>query len=104
MIRRSLALWLVAVLGCSPGGPLPWSPPTVSALPEGLLLVMIVDQMRADELTDSEGGFGWLHREGRGFERAMVDLSSASRALRNLADYLERNPSALVRGRPGGEG
>ena len=38
------------------------------------------------------------------FERAMTDLSSASRALRNLADYLERNPSALVRGRPGGDG
>lgn len=38
------------------------------------------------------------------FERAMVDLSGASRALRNLADYLERNPSALVRGRPGGDG
>lgn len=36
------------------------------------------------------------------FERAMMDLSAASRALRNLADYLERNPSALVRGRPGG--
>ena len=36
------------------------------------------------------------------FERAMIDLSSASRALRDLADYLERNPSALIRGRPGG--
>ncbi len=36
------------------------------------------------------------------FERAMVDLSAASRALRTLADYLERNPSALLRGRPGG--
>ncbi len=36
------------------------------------------------------------------FERAMVDLSAASRALRSLADYLERNPSAILRGRPGG--
>jgi paraquat-inducible protein B len=36
------------------------------------------------------------------FERAMIDLSGASRALRDLADYLERNPSALIRGRPGG--
>ena len=35
------------------------------------------------------------------FERAMVELGGASRALRDLADYLERNPSALVRGRPG---
>jgi paraquat-inducible protein B len=37
------------------------------------------------------------------FERAMSDLGGASRALRDLADYLERNPSALLRGRPGGE-
>lgn len=37
------------------------------------------------------------------FERAMIELGGASRALRDLADYLERNPSALVRGRPGGE-
>lgn len=37
------------------------------------------------------------------FERAMTELSAASRALRDLADYLERNPSALVRGRPGGD-
>jgi paraquat-inducible protein B len=36
------------------------------------------------------------------FERAMGELAGASRALRDLADYLERNPSALVRGRPGG--
>jgi paraquat-inducible protein B len=36
------------------------------------------------------------------FERAMTDLGDASRALRDLADYLERNPSALIRGRPGG--
>jgi len=34
------------------------------------------------------------------FQRAMTELSSASRALRDLADYLERNPSALIRGRP----
>ena len=36
------------------------------------------------------------------FEQAMADLGTASRALRDLADYLQRNPSALVRGRPGG--
>ena len=36
------------------------------------------------------------------FERAMIELSTASRALRDLADYLDRNPSAVIRGRPGG--
>jgi paraquat-inducible protein B len=29
----------------------------------------------------------------------LVDLSAAARALRNLAEYLERNPDAIVRGR-----
>ncbi|MGH7803795.1 MAG: MlaD family protein [Candidatus Binatia bacterium] len=32
-------------------------------------------------------------------QTAMKDLSDAARAVRLLADYLERNPSALVRGR-----
>lgn len=36
------------------------------------------------------------------YERAMTDLGAASRTLRDLADYLQRNPSALIRGRPGG--
>jgi paraquat-inducible protein B len=32
--------------------------------------------------------------------QTLEDLTEAARALRNLADYLDRNPSALVRGRP----
>lgn len=36
------------------------------------------------------------------FEEAMKELSAASRALRDLAEYLERNPSAILRGKPGG--
>ncbi|HLW70526.1 MAG TPA: MlaD family protein [Candidatus Binataceae bacterium] len=32
--------------------------------------------------------------------QTLQDLSQAARALRNLADYLDRNPSAIVRGRP----
>jgi paraquat-inducible protein B len=31
---------------------------------------------------------------------ALAELSEAARALRGLAEYLERNPSALVRGKP----
>ena len=30
---------------------------------------------------------------------ALVDLSEAARAIRQLAEYLERNPDAIVRGR-----
>ena len=33
---------------------------------------------------------------------AMRDLSNASRALRDLAEYLQRNPSSLIRGKPEG--
>ncbi|HEX5633726.1 MAG TPA: MlaD family protein, partial [Gemmatimonadales bacterium] len=36
-------------------------------------------------------------------EEAMRELSGASQALRSLGDYLERNPGALLRGRPGEE-
>jgi paraquat-inducible protein B len=36
------------------------------------------------------------------FERAMIDLSEASRALRELADYLERNPSLACDAGPDG--
>ena len=36
------------------------------------------------------------------FEEAMQELSAASRALRDLAEYLERNPSSILRGKPGG--
>ena len=36
------------------------------------------------------------------FEEAMRELSAASRALRDLAEFLERNPSAILRGKPGG--
>ena len=53
-----------------------------------------------------EDASGLLEPQSRVFvqlERALLELGGASRALRDLADYLERNPSALVRGRPGGD-
>ena len=31
--------------------------------------------------------------------RTLVELSEAARAMRQLAEYLERNPDAIVRGR-----
>jgi paraquat-inducible protein B len=65
-----------------------------------------LDSTLADVGTVLEGAGGLLEPESPvfvQFERAMTELAGASRALRDLADYLERNPSALVRGRPGGE-
>ncbi len=36
--------------------------------------------------------------------QTLSDLSQAARSMRELADYLNRNPSAIVRGRPNGAG
>ena len=54
----------------------------------------------------------WINRQLMGFQVApklrtllyqanhtLVDLSEAARAIRQLAEYLERNPGAIVRGR-----
>ncbi len=36
------------------------------------------------------------------FEKMLDELTAAARSIRLLAEYLERNPDALVRGKPGG--
>ncbi|MGE0161371.1 MAG: MlaD family protein [Gemmatimonadales bacterium] len=62
-----------------------------------------LDSTLAQAVTVIDGARGVIEPESPmfiQFERAMVELGAASRALRELADYLERNPSALVRGRP----
>ena len=74
-----LAATLALALSCAPGGPNPTE--GTSALPgaarpmaEGLILVIIVDQMRADELDIPSGdGFGWLKSHGRVFSEAYLD-------------------------------
>jgi paraquat-inducible protein B len=35
-------------------------------------------------------------------QETMKDLSGAAQSLQSLTDYLDRNPGALLRGRPGG--
>jgi paraquat-inducible protein B len=65
-----------------------------------------IDSTLAEAVVVIEGARGAVEPESPmfvQFERAMVELGAASRSLRELADYLERNPSALVRGRPGGQ-
>jgi len=64
-----------------------------------------LDATLADVEVVLEGTGGLLDRDSPvfvQFERAMLELGGGSRALRDLADYLERNPSALLRGRPEG--
>ena len=36
--------------------------------------------------------------------RAMEEVEAAARAIRILADYLERHPEALIKGKPNPEG
>ena len=65
-----------------------------------------LDSTLAEAVFVIEGARGVIEPESLmfvQFERAMLELGAASRSLRELADYLERNPSALVRGRPGGQ-
>ncbi|MBW2313489.1 MAG: alkaline phosphatase family protein [Deltaproteobacteria bacterium] len=77
--RSLLAAALALALACAPGGPSPTE--GTSALPgaarpmaEGLILVIVVDQMRADELDIPSGdGFGWLKSHGRVFSEAYLD-------------------------------
>jgi paraquat-inducible protein B len=62
-----------------------------------------LDSTLAEAVVVIEGAQGVVEPESPmfvQFERAMLELGAASRALRDLADYLERNPSSLVRGRP----
>jgi paraquat-inducible protein B len=36
------------------------------------------------------------------FEKMLGELTAAARSIRLLAEYIERNPDALLRGKPGG--
>jgi len=47
----------------------------------------------------SESGYGAGSDTQRGIERLLDQTNDAARSLRLLADYLERHPEALVRGR-----
>ena len=61
-------------------------------------------QLAADELARSATSLRAATAEDSALlsnvERATQDVSRASRAVRNLADLLERQPDALIRGRP----
>ena len=46
-----------------------------------------------------ERGYGADSAFGRQAARALQEVSDASRAIRQLADYLERHPEALIQGR-----
>ena len=48
-----------------------------------------------------EGSYGRNSNIQRDLERAMDQFSDAARSIRVLADFLDRHPEALVRGRAG---
>jgi len=61
------ALWLACADPFLPPGP-------AGPLPRGLVLVLVVDQMRADELEPGlPGGLGWLARTGRVHDQARLE-------------------------------
>ena len=65
-------LGLTFALACAP--PVPHVPAPVVVLPEGLVLLIVVDQMRADELDPAgPGGLGWIARKGRVYTEAQVE-------------------------------
>lgn len=73
MTKRSLALLAATVLGCSSGLPMAVPADAPEGSVEGLVLVFVIDQLRADELDpELPGGLGWLAREGRFFTDAAV--------------------------------
>lgn len=57
-----------------------------------------------DELEAASGKAGrWMDTSGpayRGFVEALDEIREAARSLRILVDYLERNPNALITGKP----
>ena len=61
----------------------------------------------AEQLSQTAGNLRRLTQEDgnllRNTERALQDVSKAARAARDLAELLERHPSALLRGRPPAE-
>lgn len=79
----------------------------VSALadPQAPLLQSV--QRTADELAAAAAGLRSHTATDaplmRDLDRALQDVSRASRSVRELADLLERHPDALLRGRPRGE-
>lgn len=83
----------------------PMSESVLEASAQATTALRALESTLADVEVVLEGTGGLLERDSPvfvQFERAMLELGGASRALRDLADYLERNPSALLRGRPEG--
>ena len=58
--------------------------------------------LRANRLIASlDGGYGRNSNFSRELERALINVGDTARSVRQLADFLDRHPEALVRGRAG---
>ena len=49
-----------------------------------------------------DNGYGNDTKLNRDMNRLMVEFTGAARAIRSLADMLQRNPEALIKGRAAG--
>ncbi|RYY14965.1 MAG: hypothetical protein EON55_07330 [Alphaproteobacteria bacterium] len=54
-------------------------------------------------LTSLDRGYGKDSETQRELSRAMVQVGDTARSIRQLADFLDRHPEALIRGRAGAQ-
>lgn len=75
--------------------------PALHRLPEITAALQDVVVRAGRTVGSIETGYGQNSQFSRELERAMTQVGDTARAIRVLADYLDRHPEALVRGRAG---
>lgn len=75
--------------------------PALKRLPEIAAAVQDAAAKAGRTFTSIEGSYGQTSQFNRELERAMTQVGDTARSIRILADYLDRHPEALVRGRGG---
>ncbi len=78
--------------------------PTLKRLPQMVDTLQATLSHANETLAGLNGGYGQNSQFGRNLERVMEQANDALRSVRLLADYLNRNPSALILGRTAGAG
>ena len=75
--------------------------PALKRLPEIAQALQDASVRAGRTFASIEGSYGQNSQFNRELERAMTQVGDTARSIRILADYLDRHPEALVRGRGG---
>jgi len=75
--------------------------PALKRLPEIAQALQEASVRAGRTFASIEGSYGQSSQFSRELERAMTQVGDTARSIRILADYLDRHPEALVRGRGG---